>query len=175
MAVEDFIGYIQSELIEQVQDKLVTDLIYGTGNNQMRGVTLDAIQHAYTDSVLDGINEALGKLGAKQKVGAKLYVAQSIVEEISFAKDKNDSYIYSPINSAGVKSIATYAVEVDPYLKAGEFVLGNLRRHYRMNTNEAMTLTKDSSGKKRRNEYTAFTLVSGAGQPNTVVYGKKQA
>lgn len=173
MAVDAFIDYIQSELIEQVKDKLATDLIYGTGNNQMRGVTLDAIQHTYTGSVLDGINAALGKLDSKLKVGAKLYVSQSIVEDISFTKDNNGNYIYSPINSTGVKSIATYPAEVDPYLKAGDFVLGNLRRHYRMNTIEAMSLTKDSSGKKRRNEYTAYELVGGACQPNTVVYGKK--
>ena len=174
MAVEEFISYITSELIEQVQDKAVTELIYGTGSDEMRGATVDAIASVYTGTALDGIGEALNKLGKKQKIGAKIYVAQSIVEEISFTKDKNGNYIFTPINGVGVNSVATYPVEVDPYLNDGDFVIGNLHRYYRLNIVEPVSVARDSSGKKRANDYTAYTLIGGAAQPNTLVYGKKK-
>lgn len=175
MAVEEFIGYLKSEIIEEVQDETVTETIYGTGTDQMRGATVDATKYEYEGTALDGIGEAFAKLGKKQKIGAKVYVSQSIVEEISFSKDKNGNYIYTPINNVGVKSIATYPVEVDPYLNDGDFIVGNISRYYRINIVEPVSVTRDSSGKKRRNEYTAFTIMAGAAQPNTLVYGKKKA
>lgn len=175
MAVEEFISYITAELIEQVQDKAVTELIYGSGNEELKGATVEAIKHEYTGTALDGIGEALGKLGKKQKIGAKIYVAQSIVEEISFTKDDNGNYIFTPINGVGVKSVATYPVEVDPYLNDGDFVIGNVKRYYRLNVVEAISIAKDSSGKKRANDYTAYTIMGGAAQPNTLAYGKKKA
>ena len=174
MAVEEFISYITDELIEQVRDKAVTELIYGSGDEQMKGATVDAIAHTYEGTALDGIGEGLAKLGKKQKIGAKIYVAQSIVEEISFTKDDHGNYIFTPINGVGVKSVATYPVEVDPYLNDGDFVIGNVHRYYRLNVVENVSLTKDTSGKKRANDYTAYTLMAGAAQPNTLVYGKKK-
>lgn len=174
MAVEEFITYITDELIEAVRDKAVTELIYGTGADTLKGATVDAIAHTYEGTALDGIGGALGKLGKKQKIGAKIYVAQSIVEEISFSKDDNGNYIFTPINGVGVKSVATYPVEVDPYLNDGDFVIGNMHRYYRLNVVEDMSLAKDSSGKKRANDYTGYCLMAGAAQPNTLVYGKKK-
>ncbi len=175
MAVEEFISYITDELIEQIRDKAVTELIYGTGNEQMKGATVEAIPHSYTGTALDGIGAALAKLSKKQKIGAKIYVAQSIVEEISFSKDNNGNYIFTPINGVGVKSVATYPVEVDPYLNDGDFIIGNVHRYYRLNVVENVSLTKDTSGKKRANDYTAYALMAGAAQPNSLVYGKKGA
>lgn len=176
MAVEEFITYIQNELIDQVQDKAAQDFIYGEGGDkQMKGLTVDAIKHSYTGTALDAIGAALGKLGKKQKVGAKIYVAQSIVEEISFSKDKNDNYIFTPINGVGVNSVATYKVEVDPYLNDGEFIIGNVHRYARMNVVEDVSITRDVSGRKRANDYTAYAIFGGAAQPNTLVHGTKNA
>lgn len=173
MAVEGFIEYVQNELIEQVRDKAAQEFIYGTGVEQMKGITKDAVQHSYDGSVLDGISAALGKLGKKQKIGAKLYVSTSVVEEISFAKDDHGAYIFTPINSIGVNSISTYKVEVDPYLNDGEFVIGNVHRYARLNVVEDVTLTRDVSGKKRANDYTAYAIFGGAAQPGMLVHGKK--
>lgn len=173
MAVEGFIEYVQNELIEQVRDKAAQEFIYGTGVEQMKGITKDAIQHGYNASVLDGISAALGKLDKKQKIGAKLYVSTSVVEEISFSKDNNGAYVFTPINGVGVNSIATYKVEVDPYLNDGEFVIGNVHRYARLNVVEDVSLTRDVSGKKRTNDYTAYAIFGGAAQPGTLVHGKK--
>lgn len=175
MAVDEFINYITSELTEQVQDTAVTNLIYGTGNNEMSGVTLGAIDGTYSGSALDGIAAALAKLGKKRKIGAKVYVSQTIVEEITFSKDAAGKYIFNPINDAGIKSISSYVVEVEPYLNDGDFVIGNMGRYYRLNINEPVSITKDISGKNRINDYTGYTILGGAPQPNCFVYGKKSA
>lgn len=175
MAVDSFIDYIQNELVEAVRDIAVQEFIYGDGNEKMKGVTLGAISHGYNGTALDAIGAALGKLGKKQKVGAKIYVSQSIVEEISFSKDNDGNYIFTPINGAGVSSIATYKVEVDPYLNDGDFVIGNVHKYARMNVVENVSLTRDVSGKKRANDYTAYGIFGAATQPETLVYGKKTA
>ena len=175
MAVSDFLAYIQQELIDAIQDKLVASLIYGDGTGDtMTGVTVGAIDGTYTGDAVDGIEAALALLPIKKKIGAKIYVAPSIVEEISFQKDANGNYLFTPINGAGVSSIATYPVAVDPYLNSGDFVIGNMGRYYRMNTNEAVSITRDVSGKKRANDYTAYTVIGGAPQPNSFVYGTKE-
>ena len=174
MAVEQFLSYIQSELIEQVQDKVCTETVYGTGNDQMSGVTKNAVACNYTGTALEGMKEALTKFTNKRhKIGAKFYVSQSIVEEIAFEKDNNGAYMFAPVNGVGVNSVATYKVEVDPYLNDGDFIVGNVHRYYRINTVEGVSIAKDSSGKNRANDYTAYALIAGAAQPGTLVYGKK--
>lgn len=179
MAVDQFLTYLQQELIDQVQDGVINQTIYGTGNdstagrNQLTGITVGAKTQTYTTNtgVLEGIEAGLKKLTAKQKVGAKIYLSTSAAEEISFAQDSTGQYLYSPINSVGLKSMAGYPLEVDPYLHDGDFVIGNVARTYRFNTNEGMTVARDVSGKQRITDYTGYTLVSGAPKPNNVVYG----
>lgn len=176
MAIEEFFSYLLDELSEQVEDKSVTEVIYGMGANasQMRGIAPDAVRYSYEGTALDGIGAALGQFTDKRhKVGAKIYVSPSIIEEIAFTKNTIGDYIHDPINGIGVSSVAGYKVEADPYLNDGDFVIGNVGRYYRMNEHEALSLAIDTSGKKRRDDYTAWGLWSGALQPNTVVYGYK--
>lgn len=174
MAVESFISYIEQELTDQVQDKACTEGIYGAGGTAaLTGITVGAVNTVYTGTALDGIATALGTLSAKLKIGAKIYVSPSIVEEISFAKDANGGYTYSPLNSVGLNSVATYPVEKDPYLNAGDFVIGNVGRFYRLNAIEPFSVTKDVSGKKRINEYTGYGILGGAPQPSCFAYGSK--
>ena len=56
-------------------------------------------------------------------------------------RDSNNNFVYSPINGGGINSIATYTVAVDPFLNAGEFIIGNAK-YYRFNTNEGLSITK---------------------------------
>ncbi|BCK01417.1 phage major capsid protein [Anaerocolumna chitinilytica] len=182
MSVDGFIDYITKELADQVTEKMLTEVFYGNGSNTLTGVTENAIDGTYTigtlegnvPDVLGGLEAGLKKLPKKKKIGAKIYVAQDIIETISFMRDKNNNFIYNPLNAGGINSVATYKVEVDPYLNAGEFIIGN-PRFYRFNTNEAFSITKDISGKSRINDYTAYAVVSGAAQPNSFVHGKNSA
>ena len=176
MAVDEFFNYLFDELSAQVEEKSIAEVIYGNGatGNQMKGISVDAIAHEYEGTALDGIGAALGKfVNKRHKVGAKIYVSPSVIEEISFTKNEVGDYIHDPINGIGVTSIAGYTVEADPYLNDGDFIIGNIGRYYRMNENEPLSIAIDTSGKTRRDDYTAWGIWAGALQPNTVIYGSK--
>lgn len=175
MSVDGFLVYLEQELKENCTDKAVTDSIYGSGTDEMKGVTKNAVSHEYTGSALDAIGEGIKKLSNKLRIGAKLYVAQSIADEISFSKDNDGRYIFTPINGVGIHSISTYVVEVDPYLNDGDFVFGNVSRRMRINISEGFSITRDRIGSARANDYTGFCLMAGAAHPNTLVYGHKKA
>ena len=180
MTVDGFIDYIVNELSTQITEKVATESLYGDGTNTLTGATVGALDGEYTIGTADGnVNDILGAIEAgikllpkRNKIGAKIYVAQDIIESVSFMRDSNDNFVYNPINGGGINSIATYKVEVDPFLNAGDFLIGN-PKYYRFNTNEGFSITKDVSGKSRINDYTGYALVSGAPQPGVFVYGKK--
>lgn len=175
MSVDGFLTYLEQELKENCTDKAAIDSIYGTGNEEMKGVTKNAVSHPYTGNALDAIGEGIKKLSNKLRIGAKLYVAQSIADEISFSKDDQGRYIFTPINNVGIRSISTYVVEVDPYLNDGDFIFGNVSRRMRINISEDFSITRDRIGSARANDYTGFCLMAGAAHPNTLVYGHKSA
>jgi HK97 family phage major capsid protein len=174
MAVDQFVNYLTQELIEQVTDKVVDQMIYGAGGAAaLTGASVGALDVTYgsTDNPIDAIEDALALMSAKLKIGAKLYVSTSIIEKIAFQRNADGGYIFSPVNGAGVNSIATYPVEVDPYLTAGDFIIGNIGRYYKFNTVEPISITKDISGKSRINDYTGYWLCAGAPQPSCLAFG----
>lgn len=180
MTVDGFIDYIIKELSDQINEKIPASCFYGDGSDDLTGATVGAINGEYTIGSAEGnVIDILGAIEAgikllpkRKKIGAKIYVAQDIIESVSFMRDSNDNFVYNPINGGGISSIATYQVAVDPFLNEGDFLIGN-PKYYRFNTNEDFSITKDISGKNRINDYTAYALVSGAPQPSSFVYGKK--
>lgn len=182
MTVDGFINYITEELATQITEKIANDVLYGDGTGTVTGVTVGAIDGEYTIGeeagnvidVLGAIEAGIKLVPKKYKAGSKIYIAQDIMESISFMRDSNDNFVYSPINGGGINSIATYQVAVDPYLNAGDFIIGN-GKYYKFNQNEPLSITRDVSGKQRINDYTGYEIVSGAPQPGVFVYGKKSA
>lgn len=172
MAVDQFYGYFLTELKNQVSRSLISGVIYGSGSDDMEGVTIKAVQKTYTGTVLAAIEANISAIDAQKKVGAKLYISTTAAESIQFSKDSNGDYIF-PLTLGLPKTIAGYPLEVDPYLKDGDIVFGNISKYARLNTVEAMSVTKDMIGKKRRNEYTAYMVAASATQPSTIVYIKK--
>lgn len=171
MAVDSFISYITAELVEQCRLAVIEHGIYGTGSKDITGVVVGAVESTYTTGEeLDGIAKLIASLPRKYRAGAKLYISESVSLAIAFAKDNNGAYLHSPINGTSITSIAKYAVEVDPHLRDGDMVFGNIGRNYRFNTNEPVSVTKDVSGKARINDYTAYTIVSGAPVPGRIAY-----
>ncbi len=68
MAVKEFISYLMGELTEQMEDKSVTETIYGTGStdDQLSGISKDAVKYEYEGTALDAIGVALGKFKSKK-------------------------------------------------------------------------------------------------------------
>ena len=174
MAVEDFINYIVEEVAREMRENLADKPFYGNGTNEIAGITLEGnnidAEYASTVNALDAIKAAIEKLPIRRKAGAKIYLSESMATEIAFMKDDNGAYINNPVNGVGLNSIARYPVEVDPYLKDGDFIIGNAR-WYKMNFNENLSVSKDAIGRSRVNDYTGYCVVGGAPVPNSFVYG----
>ena len=174
MAVEDFINYIVEEVAREMRENLADKPFYGNGTNEIAGITqegnnIDA-EYASTVNALDALKAGIEKLPIRRKAGAKIYLSESMATEIAFMKDDNGAYINNPVNGVGLNSIARYPVEVDPYLKDGDFIIGNAR-WYKMNFNENLSVSKDVIGRSRVNDYTGYCVVGGAPVPNSFVYG----
>lgn len=176
MAVEEFVNYITSEVAREMREELADKPFYGTGVNEISGISLegnniDAEYEASTTS-LEAIKAGLALLPKRKKAGAKIYIAEDLALDIAFLKDDNGMYINNPVNGVGLESIAKYRVEVDPFLKDGDYVIGN-PIWYKLNFNEGISVTKDIIGRSRVNDYTGYCVVGGAPVPNSFVYGHK--
>ena len=178
MAVEDFINYIVGEVAREMRENLADKPFYGTGVKEISGITLSGnnidAEYESTVNALDAIKAALAKLPKRRRTGAKIYMSESMALDISFMKDSNGAYLNNPVNGVALNSIARYSVEVDPFLKDGDFVIGNAK-WYKMNFNEGISVTKDIIGRSRVNDYTGYCVVGGAPVPNSFVYGHKEA
>lgn len=171
MAVDSFITYITTELVEQCRLAFIEHGIYGSGSNDVTGLVVGAVETTYTaGEELEGIATLIAALPREYRAGAKLYISESVSLAIAFAKDPEGRYLHNPINGTAISSIAKYTVEVDPHLKDGDIVFGNLGRNYRFNTNEPVSITKDVSGKARVNDYTAYAIIGGAPVPGRIAY-----
>lgn len=171
MAVDSFIAYITTELVEQCRLAFIEHGIYGSGSNDVTGLVVGAVETTYTaGEELEGIATLIAALPREYRAGAKLYISESVSLAIAFAKDPEGRYLHNPINGTAISSIAKYTVEVDPHLKDGDIVFGNLGRNYRFNTNEPVSITKDVSGKARVNDYTAYAIIGGAPVPGRIAY-----
>ena len=177
MAVEDFINYIIGEVAREIREGLADKPFYGTGVKEIAGISLSGnnIDAEYESTVtsLEAIKAGLAKLPKRKRTGAKIYIAEDLALDIAFLKDDNGMYINNPVNGVGLESIAKYRVEVDPFLKDGDFVIGSAR-WYKMNFNENLSITKDIIGRSRVNDYTGYCVVGGAPVPNSFVYGHKK-
>lgn len=178
MAVEDFINYIVEEVAREMRENLADKPFYGNGTNEIAGITLSGnninAEYETTVNSLDAIKAGIAKLPKRKRAGAKIYVAEDIALDIAFMKDSNGTYLNNPVNGVALKSIARYPVEVDPFLKDGDFIIGNAR-YYKMNFNENLSVSKDVIGRSRVNDYTGYCVVGGAPVPNSFVYGKKKS
>ncbi len=178
MAIEQFVNYIISEVAREMREELADKPFYGTGVKEIAGISLEgnniSAEYETTTTSLEAIKAGLALLPKRKRTGAKIYIAEDLALDIAFLKDDNGMYINNPVNGVGLESIAKYRVEVDPFLKDGDFVIGN-PIWYKMNFNEGISVTKDIIGRSRVNDYTGYCVVGGAPVPNSFVYGKKKS
>ena len=153
-------------------------MFYGDGTGTLTGIAGAAIDGTYTIGTQTGEGWTFTPFAGielltdpRKRMGAKIYVAQDIMDAMAFARDGEDRFMHNPINGVGINSFGKYPVEVDPFLDDGDFVIGN-PRFYKFNWNEGISVTKDVSGKNRINDYTGYAGSKWHHQPSSFVYGK---
>ena len=178
MAIDEFADYLISLIGESMRELLINDYIYGTGtNDHVKGITNGAINGEYASTVTDyreALEAGIKLLPAKERAGAKIYVATDISDSITFTKDKNGNYILPVLNGGGLTKMSSFPVEVDPYLSAGDFIIGNVSKNYKANINKQMEVGLDVLNQKRIKTYTTHMMVTAVPVPNSFVYGKKK-
>ncbi len=176
MTPDSFINYLINELTADLAKALVYQLIYGTGiNGDTLGIAnsevIDGDYILDSEDELAAIQRGLEALEPEDFVGAKIYLSKSASLNISFAKDENGAFLINPLNGVGLKSIAEIQTEVDPFLRSGDFCIGELARNVTFNLNDGFGIVKEVKGSKRQNEYTAYALGGVGVNPNTIVFG----
>lgn len=177
MAIEDFTDYLISLIRESMRDLIINDFIYGTGtSDHVYGLTYGAIDAKYAASETDTrkiIEAAIKKIPVRKRAGAKIYLATDLFDAITFEKNSNGDYILPVLNGGGLNRISTFDVVSDPYLNAGDFVIGNLGKWYKANVEKEVTLGVDISNVKRTKTYAVHAMINAVPVPNSIVYGKK--
>jgi len=168
MTVDGFIDFILNELNKKMNTALINAVIYGDGSAKPTGITNGLV--AKTDiNVIDLIKTCLGELSNENRVGAKVYVASDIADEIAFYKDENGNY---PYLVAGLGRAGGSTIETDPFLKSGDIVVGNAS-NYILNFNETLRVDKEVKVQPRRVVYGGYLIADGNKKPNAFVYGQK--
>ena len=170
MTVEGFISFLLDELNEKMNKALINAVIYGDGSAKPTGITngLTAKENA---NAIDLIKECLGDLSVENRVGAKVYAASDVADDITFSKDGNGNY---PYLVAGLGRAGGATIEADPFLSAGDIVVGNAQ-NYILNFNEGLRVDKEVKVQPRRVIYGGYLIADGNKKPGAFVYGKVKA
>lgn len=177
----DFGAYILAQILQDAAEDWTSELIYGTGaDERIKGITVGAtaaVSGGYAagkavDAIVEGIKLCKGKF----RRGAKIYIAQDVYDEIAFAADEVGNFKYQVVNNTlGIKSFATFAVEVDESLNAGEFVIGNVSKYFKANVLENLKIETERDATKRITYYIAGVFSASTPFPGAFIHGTKKA
>ncbi len=167
MTVDGFIAFLLEEVRMKMLRALVNASIYGDGNNKPTGATNGVSQKTGANAI-DLIKELLGSLSNENRIGAKVYIANDVADSIAFYKDEGGNY---PYLVAGLGQANGTKIEADPFLKAGEILVGNAS-NYIMNFNEDLRIDQEKHVLPRRVVYGAYLIADGNKKPDSFAYGK---
>lgn len=167
MTVEGFISFLLDELNEKMNKALINAVIYGNGSGKPTGITNGLVAKTDTNAI-DLIKACLGDLSTENRVGAKVYVASDVADAIAFYKDENGNY---PYLVAGLGRAGGATIEADPFLTAGDIVVGNAQ-NYVLNFNEGLRVDKEVKVQPRRVIYGGYLVADGNKKPGAFVYGQ---
>ena len=170
MTVDGFISFLLDELNVKMNKAIINAVIYGDGSGKPTGIT-NGLTAKTNASAIELIKACLGDLSEENRVGAKVYVASNVADEIAFYKDENGNY---PYLVAGLGRAGGATIEADPFLTAGDIVVGNAQ-NYVLNFNESLRIDKEVKVQPRRVVYGGYLIADGNKKPNSFTYGKLTA
>lgn len=170
MTVEGFIDFLLQELNKKMNTALINAVIYGDGADKPTGIT-HGLEAKSNSNAIDLMKSLLGSLSNEDRVGAKVYVANDVADGIAFYKDGNGNY---PYLVAGLGKANGTTIEADPFLKAGDVVVGN-GANYILNFNEPLRVDKEVKVQPRRVVYGGYLVADGNKKPKAFAYGKVTA
>ena len=168
MAVESFIPFIVEELAAKMGIALVNAIIYGDGTNKPKGITKDLVAIKKGTTPIDRIVTAYQSLSKEARRGAKAYISTDVNIDIVSYKDNNGNYPFLQ----GIATNKLVPVEVDPYLKDSDIIVGNCR-NYILNEVTPVRVDKEIKVKPRRIVYGGYAIYDGVARPDYFAYSQK--
>lgn len=166
MTVDGFMNFILDELNKKMNTALIKAVIYGNGSGKPTGITY-GLDKTTESNPIDLIKTLLGTLTGEDRIGAKVYVASDVADAIAFYKDENANY---PYLVAGLGRAGGSTIEADPYLEAGDVVVGNAS-NYILNFNENLRVDREVKVQPRRVIYGGYLIADGNKKPGAFAYG----
>lgn len=170
MTVDGFLDFIIDEIYEKMYKAKINAVIYGTGSNQPTGITHGLTPVEQGSTTIDTIKATLAELEGDARVGAKIYVASAVGDDLIFYKDSNNNY---PYLLTGVGATKAGQIEVDPFLKNHDIVVGNMR-NYIWNEQEAIKIERERTVKGRKVTYGGYQICDGMPRPGYFAYGQDE-
>lgn len=173
----DFGQYLADQIAMDLAEDWSTDFIYGSGtSNHIAGITLGLTAKTYTaGKETAAIETAIKALTGKLRRGAKIYAAQDVFDNCRFAKDSNGDYIVPFFSNDNITVAGTLSISVDETLKAGEFIVGNVSRNYKVNLLNPLHLEKDRDADAGVTTYIVKQHAAGKAIPGAFIYSKLSA
>lgn len=165
MAVSDFISFITKEIAVKIGKALVKGIIYGTGSNQPKGA-IHGLTAVTGDDAMETIIKSYDALENDFRIGAKAFISTDVNLEIIGYKDLNDNYPF--LN--GVSATKLVNIEVDPFLVAGDIIVGN-PENYILNTIKPVEVLRESTVVGRTTTYASYGEFDGAPVAGAFVKG----
>lgn len=169
MAVEEFIAFITKELANKMARALATAVLYGDGDKKPTGALKDATKVTGTEVIETMIN-TYAKLPSEMKVGAKAYLSSALAIQVVGFKDNNGNYPYLQ----GLDKTALFKVEVDPFLKDEDMIVGN-PQNYVLNTVQQISVNQEKKITQRRTTYSTYAIYDGKPYPKAFNKGNVNA
>lgn len=169
MAVEEFIAFITKELANKMARALATAVLYGDGDKKPIGALKDATKVTGTEVIETMIN-TYAKLPSEMKVGAKAYLSSALAIQVVGFKDNNGNYPYLQ----GLDKTALFKVEVDPFLKDEDMIVGN-PQNYVLNTVQQISVNQEKKITQRRTTYSTYAIYDGKPYPKAFNKGNVNA
>lgn len=166
MTVDGFISFLLTELNQKMNKALIKAVIYGTGSGQPTGIT-NGLDKVTNSNPFDLFKSLLGTLANEDRVGAKVYVASDVADAIAFYKDENGNY---PYLVGGLGRAGGVTIEADPFLNAGDVVVGNGGNYY-LNFNQPLRVDKEIKVQPRHVVYGGYLIADGNKKPGAFAYG----
>ena len=167
MTVDGFINFLIDEITEKMGDALCESALYGTGSGQPTGATHGLSPITTGVNPLDALLKGYAALSNDAKKAAKAYVSPALgLDLIGYSTDDGN---YPFIN--GINKTALFDIEVDPYLKDKDYVVGN-PRNYIWNTNTPIRIDRESKVTDRQVIYGGYGVFDGAPKAGAFAYGK---
>lgn len=160
MAVSSFIDFITEEMADKIGKALVKAVLYGDGKGKATGA-LNGVKAVSGTNAIEAIKAGLKSLSQANQIGAKAYVSSAINIDLVGYQDKNGNY---PLIQ-GVNTNKLLNIEVEPYLEAGDVLIGN-PNNYVFNTVENLNIIKDIDVKKRTTTFAGYGIFDGKPKPS---------